>query len=49
MFGMYCIGLALGFFLYLVTALLIAASKGDLSVVDEWMGSGSGRSRTRGD
>ena len=49
MFGMYCIGLALGFFLYLVTALLIAASRGDLSVVDEWMGSGSGRSKTRGD
>jgi hypothetical protein len=48
MFGMYCIGLAAGFFLYLITALLIARGKGDMSVVDEWMGGGSRGSRTRG-
>jgi zinc transporter ZupT len=48
-FGMYCIGLALGFFLYLGTAMLIAQAKGDITAVDEWMGIDSGDARTRGD
>jgi hypothetical protein len=48
LFGMYSIGLACGFFLYLITAMIIANAKGDISAVDEWMGSDSGRTRTRG-
>lgn len=37
-FGLYGIGLAIGFFLYLIVSLLIAAKSGTLSAVNEWLG-----------
>jgi uncharacterized membrane protein YeaQ/YmgE (transglycosylase-associated protein family) len=49
LFSMYSIGLALGFFLYLATAMLLARTKGDITAVDEWMGTDSGRGATRTD
>ncbi len=37
-FGMYCIGLALGFFGYLASALVLASKAGQASTVNEWLG-----------
>ncbi len=37
-FGLYGMGLALGFFLYLVVSLLIAGKSGNLSAANEWLG-----------
>jgi NhaP-type Na+/H+ or K+/H+ antiporter len=37
-FGAYCIGLAFGFFAYLVTAMILASRTGKLSAVNEWLG-----------
>jgi len=37
-FGMYGIGLAVGFFLYFIVSLLIAGKTGQLSAVNEWLG-----------
>ena len=37
-FGSYCLGLALGFFLYLTTAMIVAAKSGQSKTVNEWLG-----------
>ena len=37
-FGAYGIGLAVGFFVYLVVSVLIAKSTGTLDAVNEWLG-----------
>ncbi len=37
-FGMYCIGLALGFFGYLISAIVLARKTNKLAAVDEWLG-----------
>lgn len=37
-FGNYCAGLAIGFFGYLVVALILAAFTKKVSAVDEWLG-----------
>jgi len=37
-FGAYCIGVAVGFFGYLVSAMILAARTGTLSSVNEWLG-----------
>jgi hypothetical protein len=38
LFGNYCIGLAIGFFAYLVTATILASRTAGLSTVNEWLG-----------
>jgi len=40
MFGAYCIGLAIGFFAYLQTAINQAAKAGEAQKVNEWLGGG---------
>jgi len=37
-FGAYCIGLAVGFFAYLVTALILAKKTDKMSATNEWLG-----------
>ena len=37
-FGFYCLGLALGFFGYLATAVVLAGRTGQLTQVNEWLG-----------
>jgi hypothetical protein len=37
-FGSYCLGLAIGFFLYLITATAMAGKAGQSAKVDEWLG-----------
>ena|SRR5271165_1360696 len=37
-FGTYCIGLAVGFFLYLITALFVANQAGKSDSANEWLG-----------
>lgn len=37
-FGAYGIGLAIGFFLYLIISLFVAAQAGTLSAASEWLG-----------
>ena|SRR5437899_1639986 len=39
-FGAYCIGLAIGFFGYLASALVLARSTGPTAKVSEWLGNG---------
>lgn len=40
MFGAYCIGLAIGFFAYLRTAIDQAGKAGEAAKVNEWLGGG---------
>jgi hypothetical protein len=40
-FGLYCIGLTIGFFGYLITALIIALFTNTMSAVNEWLGEGT--------
>jgi fucose permease len=37
-FGFYCIGLAIGFFVYFIVSLVIARMTNTLSAVNEWLG-----------
>lgn len=45
-FGMYCIGLAVGFFAYLVVSLVLAKKTDQLSAVNEWLGEPSRDAQT---
>jgi NhaP-type Na+/H+ or K+/H+ antiporter len=44
-FGSYCLGLALGFFLYLITAMIVAGKTGQSNKVNEWLGERPGNPR----
>jgi hypothetical protein len=46
-FGTYCIGLALGFFLYLRTALKLSKEVGDTEKVLDWLGTARGTQTDR--
>ena len=37
-FGSYCVGLAVGFFLYLAVSLVLASKAGQAGAVNEWLG-----------
>ena len=37
-FPSYCVGLAIGFFLYLLTAMIVASASGKGATVNEWLG-----------
>ena len=37
-FGAYCVGLAIGFALYLITAMVVAGKAGQSAQVNEWLG-----------
>jgi dipeptide/tripeptide permease len=41
-FGSYSVGLAIGFFLYLLTATVMAGKAGQSATVNEWLGVGPG-------
>lgn len=45
-FGMYCIGLAIGFFGYLLSALRLAGKGGKQAEVNEWLGEPPQTART---
>jgi hypothetical protein len=47
-FGAYCIGLGIGFFVYLGVALLLAKSIGKPETVADWLGSAPARNRGMG-
>jgi hypothetical protein len=48
-FGAYCVGLAVGFFGYLISALRLAARTGTLTATNEWLGEKGATSANDGD
>jgi len=37
-FGSYCLGLAIGFFFYLITSMIVAGKTGQAGKINEWLG-----------
>lgn len=48
LFGAYGIGLAVGFFVYLIASVLLASKTGTLAAVNEWLGDPTPTSRSVG-